>query len=67
MAERRMVKLWRYGSKQCAMSPRDDDPPFTVTVHDGENVIAQKTFDEHDGACAYAVGQLSIATASASS
>ena len=61
--ERRLFELWHYGGKRCRMTPRDGQPPFSVTIHDGDVLASQRAFDDHDAAIAYAVDELRRATA----
>ena len=58
-----MFELWHYGSKRCRMTPRDGQPPFAVTIHDGTALASQRTFDDHEEAITYAVDELRRATA----
>ena len=62
MAERRLFELWHYGTKRCRMTPRDGQRPFIVAIHDGESVIVERAFEDHDEACTYAIEQLHLAT-----
>jgi hypothetical protein len=44
------------------MTPRDGEPPFKVVIQDGEKMVTEVAFEDHDAACAFAIEQLRLAT-----
>ena len=59
-----LLRLWQYGTKTCWISPATESAPYQVVVHDGDDRIAERTFDTHNEAISFAVEALHRATSS---
>lgn len=57
-----LLQLWQIGTKTCRLTSATQPAPYWVVLHDGDNRVSQRTFDNHDDATAYAVEELSRAT-----
>lgn len=62
-AERRLIELWRHGSKPCLITPPDGEAPFLVKVLEVDSLVDDQAFNDHHAACAAAVHALRHAVA----
>ena len=57
-----LLQLWQHGTRTCRVTPATERSPYWVIVHDGELIVVQASFKEHDTATYFAVEELRRAT-----
>jgi hypothetical protein len=52
------LQLWQHGMLTCRITPVSKPPPYFVVIHDGDDAIADRSFDTHDEALSFALEEL---------
>jgi len=53
-----LLQLWQHGTKTCWITPATESGPYEVVVRDGDDLVAERTFDMHNEAIGFAVEAL---------
>ena len=62
-SDQHTIALWNLGSKRCHLTSIESGPPFVVTLYDGEALLTEREFEDHDEAAACAIDALRDAAA----
>ncbi len=57
-----LLRLWQRGTKACWITPATESGPYQVVVRDGDDLVAERTFDIHNQAIDFAVEALRRST-----
>jgi len=55
VSQSNLIELWHFGTARRVLTPHLGGPPFMVAIYDGDALVSERRFDDHDAATAYAV------------